>query len=122
MVPAAFRRKVSPVTSSASLRRWPIVGILRYVPQRTWVSAQSSPTYHIFVFPCLAQLLGVSGPSITGARAQRPSNHRLAEGVLPREERSFLTGQAVWRRKSFPGSAYRAGRPLLTLGREGLGK
>jgi hypothetical protein len=47
MVPAAFRRKVSPVTSSISLQRWSIVEILHYVPQRTCVSAQSIPAYHI---------------------------------------------------------------------------
>src|SRR6266568_5320744 len=33
----------------------------------------------------------------------------ISPGKLPREERSFTIGRAVWRSKSFPGSAYRAG-------------
>ena len=72
MVPAAFRLKVSPVTSSVSLQRWSIVEILRYVPQRTWLSAQSKPTYHILALPFLQKLLGVSGPYIAGARSNVP--------------------------------------------------
>src|SRR6266487_129290 len=35
-------------------------------------SAQSSPTYHIFVLPFLVKLLGGSGPSIVGARSNDP--------------------------------------------------
>jgi hypothetical protein len=46
MVPAAFWRKVSPVTSSISLQRWSIVEIVRDVPQRTCSFAQSIPAYH----------------------------------------------------------------------------
>jgi hypothetical protein len=42
-------------------------------------------------------------------RPQRPSHHRLAEGVPPGEARSFSLGRAVWRKKSFPGSLSRAG-------------
>src|SRR6266487_2507097 len=44
-----------------------------------WVSAQSSPTYHIVVILFLEHFLGVSGPSITGGRPQLPSNRRLAQ-------------------------------------------
>ena len=51
---------------------------------------------------------GVSGPSITGARSTSLQSS-IGPGKLPREARSFLIGRAVWRTKSFPGSAYRAG-------------
>ncbi len=79
MVPAAFRRKVSPVTSSISLQCWSIVEILRYVTQRTWVSAQSNPMYHLIVILVSPKLPGGSGPYIIGGRPQRPSHHRLAQ-------------------------------------------
>jgi hypothetical protein len=64
---------------------------------------------------------GVSGPSIPGARSTSLQSS-IGPGKLPGEERSFNIGQAVWRNKSFPGSADQAGRPLLALDREGLEK
>lgn len=69
---------------------------------------QSSPTYHMLVGPFLAKLLGGSGPYITGARSTSLQSS-IGPGKLPREERSFFIGRAVWREKSFPGSSYRAG-------------
>ncbi len=63
----------------------------------------------------LHKLLGMSGPYITGARSASLQSS-IGPGKLPREERSFLTGRAVWRNKSFPGSSYRAGytcQPLV---------
>jgi len=58
MVPVTFRLKVSPVTSGMSLQCRPVAGIACYVTWRTWVSAQSKPTYHILVLPFLQKLLG----------------------------------------------------------------
>jgi hypothetical protein len=69
----------------------------------------------------LHTLLGLSGPYIPGARSASLQSS-IGPGKLPGEARSFSIGQAVWRHKSFPGSATRAGRSLLTLGRKGLNK
>ncbi len=46
----------------------------------------------------------------------------IGPGKLPREARSSFIGRAVWRSKSFPGSADHAGLSLPTLGRKGLNK
>ncbi len=95
MVPAAFRRKVSPVTSSISLQCWSIVEILRYVTQRTCVSAQSNPTYHIFVCLFLEHFLGGSGPYIIGGRPQHPSHRRLAQEICQRKAIFFYRSSRV---------------------------
>ena len=42
MVPFAFRHQVSPVTSNIFLQCWPIVGISRYVTERTYISIHPS--------------------------------------------------------------------------------
>ncbi|HYU71068.1 MAG TPA: hypothetical protein VEL31_00180, partial [Ktedonobacteraceae bacterium] len=46
----------------------------------------------------------------------------IGPGMLPGEERSFCTGQAVWGPKSFPGSGYRAGFSLLSPRSKGFVK
>jgi hypothetical protein len=110
------------VTSSASLRRWPMMGILRYVTQRTCLSAQSNPTENmedslLSTNACLRR----SGPYIGVLEAQ-PSNRRLAKAKLPGEGRSFHIGRAVWRKKPFPGSVCRAGSDPASPSSRGLEK
>ena len=61
MVPIAFRRKVSPVTSEISLQFQSVAAIVRYVTWRTCSSAQSIPAYHIRMFSC------VRSPRLVGA-------------------------------------------------------
>jgi hypothetical protein len=82
MVPAAFRRKVSPVTSSISLQRWSIVEILHYVPQRTWVSAQSMPANHIGALSFKQEVPGKIGSFYSGARSTTLSSS-MVPGKLP---------------------------------------
>ncbi len=65
-------------------------------------------------------VLGRSGPSITGARSTS-LQASIGPGKLPGEERSFLTGRAVWRQESFPGSASRAGSFPASPWSRGLG-
>jgi hypothetical protein len=72
MVPAAFRLKVSPVTSSVSLQRWSIVEILRYVLQRTCVSAQSIPANHIGISLFPARTSWASRVLISGCSKHDP--------------------------------------------------
>ncbi len=69
----------------------------------------------------LQQVPGGSGPYITSARSNVPPIvdwPRKAAG----EARSCLAGRAVWRKKPFPGSIYRAGMNPADPSFEGLEK
>jgi hypothetical protein len=68
-----------------------------------------------------AETPGVSGPSIAGARSNVPPIIDWPRKAA-REARSLSIGQAVWRKKSFPGSSYRAGSALLSPWSRGLVK
>ncbi len=69
----------------------------------------------------LHKLLGASGPYITGARSTSLQSS-IGPGKLPEEERSFHTGRAVWRKKSFPGSVSGTGINPVDPSFKGSGK
>ena len=65
---------------------------------------------------------GEFGSFYSGWQTATSLQSSIGEGARPGEVRSLLIGRAVWRQQSFPGSVYRKGFPLLTLGRKGLKK
>src|SRR6266853_1305513 len=69
----------------------------------------------MFVFPSLAQLLGVSGPYLTGGRPQRPSNHRLAQESCPRKNALALSVEPCGETSLSPAVRIQQGKPCQPL-------
>src|SRR5712691_13185810 len=67
-----------------------------------------------------SQIPGGIGSLYNGWQTATSLQSSIGPGKLPGEARSFLIGQAVWRNKSFPGSADHAGLSLPAVGPKGL--
>jgi hypothetical protein len=84
---------------------------------------QSNVPHVVASFPSDARAVpGGIGSFYTGWQTATSLQSSIGPGKLPGEARSSLIGRAVWRNKSFPGSAVHAGLSLPALGPKGLNK